>query len=526
MQNNLAAIDIGTNSIHLVIVKVSAQQRFEVLTQEKEVVRLGSGSKDMKYLAPDAMERAIQVLVRFHQLAEAYKATIRAVATSAVREALNQGLFLEKVQHEAGIQVEVISGFEEARLIYLGVLQALPIYEKRVMLVDIGGGSTEFLVGERGEVSKAHSLKLGAIRLTDRFFLDDPLEAKNINKCRQYVKAFISPMAREFRAYGCDLAIGSSGTIMNLAQITLASRRQEVPRFLNNFTFSRSELEEVVSLLVRADTLKKRQKIEGLDPRRADIILAGALLLEQIFEAFRINALTVSGYALREGVIQDVMRQERGGTLHHLTDIRYRGVLHLAETCRYEKDHAHQVTRLALQLYDQLEEAHQLPSIHREYLEAAGLLHDIGYFISHAQHHRHSYYIIRNSEYLAGFTSREMEIIAQVARYHRKSAPKQKHDEFSRLSLEDQRVVKLLAGMLRVADGLDRAHASQIQRIQCKLDSSSLELHLEANHSESLALEIYTASLRQGLLEEMLARKIKIVTVNAVPGMEEPALPD
>jgi len=516
MNDHLAAIDIGTNSVHLVVVKVGENSRFEIIAQEKEVVRLGSGSKDMKYLKEDAMDRGIDALKRYRQIADISRAEIKAVATSAVREALNKEVFIQRARAEAGIEVEIISGFEEARLIYLGVLQALPIFDKKILLVDIGGGSTEFLIGKSGEMIQANSLKLGAIRLTDQFFKEDPLDAKSINRCRQYVEVYIHPMAREVRRQGFETAVGSSGTISNIAQMIQILRQEQPTRFLSNFTFSRMELAEVVKLLIKADTLKKRQKIEGLDPKRADIILAGAIILEQAFEKMAIDSMTVSGFALREGVILDALQKHQGDAMRHLTDIRYKGVLHLADTCHYEKEHADQVTRLALQLYDQLRDLHRLEDINREYLEAAGILHNVGFFISHAQHHRHSYYIIRNSEYLTGFTNHEIEIIAQVARYHRKSVPRPKHEEFARLSPKDQIIVKKLSGILRVAEGLDRTHSSIIQSLRCERGGEALTLHLRSANETYPSLEIHTAETRKDLFEETLGVKLGFVVDNAV----------
>jgi exopolyphosphatase/guanosine-5'-triphosphate,3'-diphosphate pyrophosphatase len=512
---HLAAIDIGTNSFHLVVVKINDSNRFEIVTQDKEVVRLGSGTSDMKVLKPDAMDRGINALRRFRQIAEISQAPIRAVATSAVREALNKEDFIRRAYEEAGVVIQVISGFEEARLIYLGILQALPIFDKKILLIDIGGGSTEFLIGKEGEVLEANSLKIGAMRMTNRFLGDDPIDLKSVKQCRQYVKAYLNPMTREVRKHGFELAVGSSGTIINIAQMIQVLRQETPARHLSNFIFTRSELAEVVRTLVKADTLKKRQKIEGLDAGRVDIILGGAIILEQAFEEMRIEAMTVSSFALREGVIFDSLQKARAGAIHHLSDIRYKGVIHLAESCSYEKDHAEQVTRLSQMLYDQLADRLQLADINREYLEAASLLHNVGFFISHSQHHRHSYYLIRNSEYLTGFTDREIEIIAQTARYHRKSNPKQKHEEFARLSSEDQRIVRILASILRIADPLNRTRASLIRRIQCESVENTLLIHLEVIPGSDPSLELFSAESRKDLLEEVLGMKVEFIVHGA-----------
>jgi exopolyphosphatase/guanosine-5'-triphosphate,3'-diphosphate pyrophosphatase len=513
----LAAIDIGTNSIHLVVVKVKDHQRFEILAQEKEVVRLGSGSKDMKTLKDDAMDRGIETLKRFEQIADISKAEVKAVATSAVREALNREIFIQRAQEEAGIHVEVISGFEEARLIYLGVLQALPILEKKILLVDIGGGSTEFVLAQGGEVQIANSLKLGALRLTNCFFEGDPVEPKAVNRCRQFVRAFLNPMARTVLRHGFELTVGSSGTILNIAQIIQARQGNSYGRLMSNFVFSSEELAEVVKMLVKAGSWKRLLKIEGIDPQRADIILAGAIILEQVFEEMSISSMTVSDFALREGVILDALRKGQGGIIHQLTDIRYKGVLHLAESCQYDKQHSHQVTKLSLQLFDQLRPLHQLDEVYREYLEAASLLHDIGFFISHSQHHRHSYYMIRNSEYLTGFTTHEIELIAQVARYHRKSAPKAKHEEFARLEPKDQLVVRRLSAMLRLASALDRTHACLVKSLKCELSDQELTVYLKTAPGVDPQLEVYTAEMRKTLLEEVCGVRLGFAVTSELP---------
>ena len=518
----LAAIDIGTNSIHLVVVKVKENNRFEILAQEKETVRLGSGSKDMKALGDDAMDRGIETLKRFKQIAEITKAEVKAVATSAVREALNKEAFLQRARDEAGIQVEVISGFEEARLIYLGVLQTLPILDKKILLVDIGGGSTEFLLGRSGEVLEANSLKLGALRLTDNFFRGDPIEPKSVSRCRQHVRAFLNPMARTVLKSGYEMAVGSSGTILNLAQIIQVNRGSPPIRLLSNFEFAKEELAEVVKTLIKADTLKKRQKVAGLDPQRADIILAGAIILEQVFEEMQVQLMTVSNFALREGVILDTLQKYKADTYHHLNDIRYKGVLHLSESCQYDQQHSQQVAKLATQLFDQLKTLHHLEEVYREYLEAASMLHDIGFFISHAQHHRHSYYIIRNSEYLTGFTSHEIELIAQIARYHRKSAPRQKHEEFARLASTDQLVIRKLSALLRLASGLDRTHASLIENLRCELSGSHLTVYLKTAPSVDPQLEVYTAESRKDCFEEVFGVNLSfLATSNPVSQVDE-----
>src|SRR3954470_9075864 len=265
--SNLAALDLGTNSFHLVVARL-LENGFEVVTREKETVRLGHGGGDMKELSADAIDRGISSLRRMQRIAASHgAASVRAVATSAVREAQNAEVFLTRARREAKVDIEVISGLEEARLIHLGVLQAVPVFDQRMLMIDIGGGSTEFLVGEGGEVLSARSLKLGAIRLTDRFFRDEPLKPKQVDACRDYVRAYLFPVVRDVRELGFDVCVGSSGTIINLAEMVV-TRRGEPGRLLGNASFTREELDEVVDALLKAKTVKDRVKVPGLDPRR------------------------------------------------------------------------------------------------------------------------------------------------------------------------------------------------------------------------------------------------------------------
>lgn len=503
----LAAIDVGTNSIHLVVARPAGNQRFEILEREKEVVRLGSSSSDMKELAPDAIDRGVAALRRMRGIADAHGASVVAVATSAVREAMNRHQFLDRALDEAGVDVEVISGAEEARLIHLGVLQAVPAYDRRLLLVDIGGGSTEILVGQSGDVLSARSLKLGAIRLTERFFRRDRTRSSEVKECRQHVRSFLAPVVRDMSRFGFDVAVGSSGTIANIAQM-VALRYGRSPQTTSNLEITNSELGEVVETILAADTAKARARIPGLDDKRVDIIVGGALLLEQIFAELGISSMVVSDYALREGVLLDLLHKRAStGSLHHLSDLRFESVLHLAARFDDDRPHAEHATKLAMSLFDQTAGAHGLEAACEEYLEAAGLLHNVGLAISHEAHHKHSYYLIRNAEQLTGFTNREIEIIAQVARYHRKSAPKVKHPEFAALRPGDQDIVRKLAGMLRVAIGLDRTHGGLVQALECRPDPNDPRHLLVAVHvapGVDPSLELYTAQERRTLLEDAL----------------------
>jgi exopolyphosphatase/guanosine-5'-triphosphate,3'-diphosphate pyrophosphatase len=510
----LAAIDVGTNSFHLVVARVTGEDQFEVVTSEKEMVRLGTGSGDMKRLTPEAIQRGVDTLRRMKQIADIDGAPVRAVATSAVREAENHDEIATRAREAAGVEVEVISGVEEARLIHLGVLQAVPVFDQRLLLCDIGGGSTEVLVGEQGQVLTARSFKLGAVRLTNRFFPGERLHPSAVSSCRTYVRSTLSPYGREVAAHGFEVAVGSSGTIQAVAAIAQAATGAEPPRSFNRFRLTSDDVRAVTKALAGAPSIRQRARIPGVDAERADIILAGALILEGVLEALGVDELQVSEYALREGVLLDTIQRSRGGSLHHLRDVSRRSVLHLVELCDEEPEHSAHVARLAVELFDQLTALPELTELAdlgepaREYLEAGALLANVGLFISHSRHHLHSYYVVRNTEVLTGLTDDEIEIIALLARYHRKSGPKARHPEFARLSNDDQRLVRALSGILRVAIGLDRSHARRVAATRCHLDGDLLVIEVIPDGDAGIELELFTAEQRRELLEEVVGRTV------------------
>ena len=512
----MAAIDLGTNSFHLVVARPTGNNRFEILARDKEVVRLGSGSGDMKELQPDAIERGVAALGRFRRVADTFGAEVHAVATSAVREAENREDFLEAALAKANIKIEVISGVEEARLIHLGVLQAVPVFDQQVLVVDIGGGSTEFIVGKGGDMLAARSLKVGAIRLTERFFRKEPVKKKAVDDARKFVRSYL-PRVKQMvtDAGGFEVAVGSSGTILNVAEM-IRARRGAVPlRQVGKTSFTADGLADVVDDLASRPRVADRLAVPGLDPRRADIILGGVIVLEQVVRGLGIDELVTSDFALREGVLLDVVRRRQAGTLGHLRDLRYESVLHLAALVPGEKEHSERIAALALQLFEGTRHLSALSDEAEEWLEAAALLQNVGLVISHDRHHLHSYYVIRNSELLTGFTDHELEIIALVARYHRKSTPKARHPEYARLHEADQRVVEILSGLLRIAAGLDRTRAGAVSRLRVEggRDGDPLRILVETAPGADADLELYSARNRKDLLEDALGATVEIEPV-------------
>ena len=511
----LAAIDVGTNSVHMVIARPIPGGSPEVVVRERMPVRLGSGGADMRRLLPDAVDRAIAALVECRHIADAHDAEVVAVATSAVREADNQSDFLRRAHTEAGVTVQVISGMEEARLIHLGAMSAVPIAGRPHVVIDIGGGSTEVIAGNGTAPALARSLKLGHIRLTDRFFPSGVIADGAVKACRRHIRSFLAPVAREAQDIGFEVAVGCSGTIASLAHVCAASRGEAL-RTAANATIERSDLTAVVAELIARPRPADRLGVPGLDPARSEVIVGGAVLLRQLFKALGIQSMVVSTGALREGLLLDRFNRRdrsRDDGLHHLSDLRRSSVLALARSYHEDLIHAEHATELALELFDETAAAHGLGIADSEVLEAAGLLHNIGRFVAHSSHHKHSYYLIRHSERLAGFTEGELELIALVARYHRKSEPVSSHREYTALSKRDRYRVRLLAGLLRVGIALDRTYRRSVDRVHASVDDAVVQIDVEVADGTDVDIELFTARRSADLLAQALGRKVEFRVV-------------
>lgn len=478
----LAAIDIGTNSLHMIIVRVRPDFSFEVVDREKDMVRLGAGGLDGRSLTPEAMHAALQVLAKFKRLAESHGVEeIVAVATSAVREAKNGGEFLRGIQHETGIRARVISGTEEARLIHLAASYGVGSANEVLSVIDIGGGSVEITRGRSGTLEQGQSFKLGVIRLTERFVKSDPIAPRDERKLARHVEAELGSYLDRLAAKGCGRVIGTSGTALSLGAVALAQNGRPPDAPVRSQRVSAKGLRRVRKQLVEAN-LEQRLRVPGLEPRRADIAVAGAILLDTILKRLDATDLTLCDLSLREGLVLDYITRHRKRIAHadRYPDVRRRSVIELAERCNYVAEHAQQIARLCVWLFDATRSAHGLTDREREWLEYAALLHDIGVHISYEAHHKHSYYLIRNGD-LRGFEPEEIQIIALIARYHRRATPKRSHDGFGELARPQQKAVKALAAILRLAESLDRSHAQSV---------TGLTIHQEA---EATVLQIHSA---------------------------------
>jgi exopolyphosphatase/guanosine-5'-triphosphate,3'-diphosphate pyrophosphatase len=497
----LAAIDVGSNSLHMAIAQADADGGITTLWRMKEMVGLGRMSFPSKRLSVPAMDAAIATLARFQQAATRRDCEkILAIATSAVREAENGGDFLERVRAETGMTVRVVSAREEARLIYLGVRHAVDLKTFPNLFIDIGGGSVEFIVADSSKPLLLESRKLGAARMTARYVTSDPISEHDLTSLLHHFDREIGPIADHVEQLHPRSVIGSSGTIENLAAMCAALYGDGSETAADSI--ERDQLEKLTERLIESRS-KDRARLRGLDDQRKDQVVAGALLARQVMRRLNIQRIKVSRSALREGILLDYLSR-------HLPDLairksvpdpRRRSVLDLARRCDWHQTHSEHVTRLALSLFDQLKSLHGLSVVERELIEFGAMLHDIGWHVSKDKHHKHSMYLIQNGG-LKGFTEEEVQIIANIARYHRKGAPKSEHDAFASLSSYGKRVVRVGAGLLRIADGLDRSHASAVTDVKVRNRKNKVDILAKAK--SDIELELWGAKRKMDLLADTL----------------------
>ncbi len=504
----LAVIDIGTNSIHMVLAEIGKGFSYKIVDRIKEMARLGDGTFTSQRLSPDAMDRGLTVLKRFSMLAKNKGFDpILPIATSAVREAKNGGDFLKLVRKELGLRVRVITGEEEARLIYLGVRNSMDLSRFPAMIVDIGGGSVELMACTQKRLQFVRSLKLGAIRLKDQFLKSDPPDKKMVQRVERLVNQTLKKSLSKKRYIQCQQLVATSGMAGNLTEIIYLARTGRPLSQIDMATIELDEVREVEGLLKTKDT-QARLNIPGLDPRRVDTLYPGVLMLRLLMEYLGVKQVRLSDKAIREGVIYDFIQQHQEGLRaeQEIPHVRRRQVLLLARRYQYSKVHAHHVAKLALSLFDQTQSMHHLGEREREWLEYGALLHDIGHHIGENKHHKHTYYLITHAD-LPGFSSEEVAVMANVARYHRRGQPKIKHQGFRLLDRDQRKVVSCLSAMLRIADGLDRSHFSVVRKISIE-PGKPLRLHVFFRYDPEL--EIWTTERRVKLFEKIFHCPIEL----------------
>ncbi|BAT53021.1 exopolyphosphatase [Nostoc sp. NIES-3756] len=517
----IAAIDMGTNSLHMVVVKIDPTlPAFSIISREKETVRLGDRNITTGELKPEVMAKAIATLRRFQEAAKIANAeTLIAVATSAVREAPNGKDFLHQIETELGLSVDLISGQEEARRIYLGVLSGMEFHNQPHLIIDIGGGSTELILGDSQEPRTLTSTKVGAVRLTTELITTDPISHIEFQYLQAYARGMLERSVEEVLAnlnFGeSPRLIGTSGTIETIAMIHAREKLGTVPSTLNGYQFTLTDLREWVNRLRRM-TNAERSAIPGMPEKRSEVILAGAIILQEAMTLLGVQSLTACSRALREGVIVDWMLSNGliEDRLRFQSSIRQRSVLKQASKYQVNLAYSDRVATFALSLFDQTQGLlHHWGSNERRLLWAAAILHNCGHHISHSSHHKHSYYLIRNSE-LLGYNETEIDIIANIARYHRKSPPKKKHDNFRNLlSKEHRQVVCQLSAILRLAVALDRRQIGAISGIRCDYYPQFQQFNLliyPSRPDDDCDLELWSLDFKKGVFEAEFG--VKLVT--------------
>lgn len=469
----LAAIDVGTNAVRLELARPDPDGALETLHQERDPIRPGEGVFATGAMPRETADRLLSTLRRYAALCRRHKARVRAVATSALREARNRAEIVRRVREEAGLDLEVVSGKEEARLICLGVLHRKPP-GARSLLVDIGGGSTEVVTAAGEQPDNLWSLALGAVRLTEVFNASRSVTPKQLRLMRSFVAEAVRKTLPPKLSRLPKVALGSSGTI------------NAVVAFAGGDSGSSASLRQLTHAVDTLAGMPPERRRKRFDPRRADIIVSGAIILEGVAKHLGVESVTAVNRGLRDGLLVDLLyRQDTSRDDHSLAN----AAIDIGRRFFFDEKHSLHVTRLALTLFDQLAALHHLPLSTRPYLEVAALLHDIGSAVNYERHHKHTYYLIHHSD-LPGLADSERELVARVARYHRRSPPDVKHSGMEGLLPSEARTVRKLATLLRVANALDCSHQQLIKSLKATQSRDGVSLHLQARHP--LDLELWT----------------------------------
>lgn len=519
----IAAIDLGTNSFHAVIVDIYPDGSFRTVDKLKEMVILAEkGMSD--HLSEYAMTRGLDALKRIKFLCDSQQVEIiLAFATSAIREAKNGGEFIQRIYRETKIKARAIPGKREAELIGYAVLHSISMDDKMVLMVDIGGGSVEFIIGNNREMVYHNSLKLGVARMSARFVENDPITEKEIKKLQKHYKKKLKKVFKAAEKHQIKTIIGSSGTMENIGAMVASQKSLPSDITLNELVFSASDFQDLYKDFILLNR-KKRKKISQLDEKRIDIINPGMVLVKFLIEKFGIEQIKISEAALRDGMIQEFIQKEQPKLemVQQHPHPRKRSIYELLRKCNWMEEHSTHVAKLAMQIFDEFGEELKLEPNDRELLEYATLMHDIGYYISYRKHHKHALYLIRNSD-LRGFTEDEINIMAHVARYHRRSTPsKKRHKFYKQLRKPLRKKIRKLSAILRIADGLDRSHYQNVEKLE--IENGKEQINFLITTMADPELEIWGATRKATLLQKVTGKKLEVYAVEK-PEEEETEQP-
>ncbi|NTV50631.1 MAG: Ppx/GppA family phosphatase [Geobacteraceae bacterium] len=506
-KKRIAAIDIGSNSIRCIIAEASKEGTYKILDDEKATVRLGEKLAVTGVISTEASSRALEAIQRFQKLVVGLNVeAVEAVATSAIRSATNGKELVSMLSKELGYEIKVISGEEEAELTAASALANFDMYGKRYAMVDIGGGSVEIVTAYGNHVEEFYSLELGAVVMTDRFLISDPTDEDELRKLQRHIRENLKRIFTGKRI-SVDSFIGSGGTMTAIGCMAMQMRKDNYVS-IHGSEVLRAEVVHLLAMLTHKD-IKGRRTIPGLNQDRADIIVAGVVLVDELMRFFDANRVLVNERGIREGLLIRAMKKLGLAAGNSASPTWKDSVKGFAVSCHVDEQHATHVAGMALSIFDALALPFELKATDKKLLEAASILHDSGYFISYGSHHKHSYHLIRHAE-LFGFTPRERELIAQIARYHRKSLPKRKHDAFQSLKEKDQVTVARLGGILRLADGLDRRRNGLVQNVSCLFGGTTMTIYLTA--TEDVSVEIFGANAKKNLFEKAFGCSVVFAT--------------
>jgi len=498
-----AAVDIGSNSVRLKIARLQAG-RLRPIHEDREVTRLGEGVFRSGFLTPESMAETVKVLRRFHRATQQVVTdSVRVVATSALRDARNSQAFLEWVRSATGWRVEIISGVEEARLIHLGLVSSPRVDSSPTLMIDLGGGSCELTVSQGGHIRDAVSLPLGAVRLTDEFLRHDPSRKGELKRLRGFVAREVGRIAARIAAARVKNVIATSGTAAALAAVATHLRRGS-----RRPVVSRAEMTRIAKRLARLPVAERR-KIEGIGPRRAEIIVAGAMVYHELLDRLHISAFRYSPLGLRDGILSqmaaDYDRTTRSG--RQIESERWESILKAVDHYHIDRKHALDVRESAMFLFSALRSVHRLPPEYREWLSAAGMLYEVGDYVNRNGHHRHTHYIISNSEIL-GYTPQQRRIIAAVARYLGKSRPTMEDGPMKVVDTADRPNVQKAILLLRLARALNLGRSRAVQKVRIGLRSAEVKLTLVPRRRMGVDLELWAIEKEHDYFREVFGREL------------------
>lgn len=501
-----AAIDIGSNSIRMLAAETGPKGEFRELASSRNVVRLGENVFREGRLSPVAMDLACQTLAA---MAEEYRRldvlAVRAVGTAALRDATNRAEFLARATQILGTPVEVISGLEEARLIHLGVQARWPQPKHRLVICDVGGGSAELILSEGGRMIDAFSRPLGAVRLTGMFLKSDPPDPRELARMEKHIQERIAGAVERIGTAPIERMVATSATAA--AAVCAANGVRRAKRAMaDRFLASAAQIRQLYDDAAHRD-LASRSRITGIGPRRAEIIVAGVAVLNEVMRSLDVPRLYYSAAGVRDGIVADLAHRRVGREPHHLDLDERRVVRSLGRRYGTSANHARKVAQLAAMLFEGLHPLHRLPPAQGRILEGAAYLFNIGHYISDSRHHKHSLYLILNSD-MPGFTDRERMGIANLGRYHRKSMPQPTHPEFQALDTEMRNAVVLLAPLLRIAVALDQSQEQKVESVEVSIQDRAVELRLVSDRDTDI--EQWHASRAADVFREVYGKQLLI----------------